>query len=152
MSKTGGKKKDTVERYKKGEISLRQAAKEEEKDLHEMIAVFEARGCFSAQGFDDALGFEKRQFDYIIGKIVNAIAERIGMERLKKAAEDLKADKLDLRQAAVGLGLDMTDLALVFEHRGLMTADEIKHELKQVVHKRREEFFERKRRQEKVAE
>ncbi|MFC1455090.1 hypothetical protein ACFLQI_03325 [Candidatus Undinarchaeota archaeon] len=129
-------KKEAVEKYLEGEISLRQAAKEDEKDLHDMIEILEARGAFS-HTTEEGFRFEERQFEYILDKIVAAITKRVGDENLKKIADDLKSDKIDFKEAAKKIKLDMTDLALVLERKKLMTQEEVKHEIHQVLHKKK---------------
>ena len=143
MTEKKKEKKEVIEKYLEGEISLRQAAEEDEKDLHDMIEILEARGAF-AHTTEAGFEFEETQFEYILDKIVTAITKRVGEEKLKKAAEDLKADNIDFKEASTNLKLDMTDLALVLERKEFMTQKEIKHEIHQVLHKKKKEILEKK--------
>ena len=73
--------------------------------------------------------FEERQLDYITSKIVDAITERVGKEKLERAIKDLKAGKLTIRQASKKLGIKTGDLIMVLEKRKVFPKTELEKRL-----------------------
>jgi len=119
-----------VQKYAEGKTTLRQAAEEYERDLQSFMEILSQRGlALPEEKTEDLQGFERRQYDYVIGKIAGAIKERAGKDQVDVVKKGVSAGSITVKDGAKKLGLKLGDFAIVLEAEGLLNKKEIKEQL-----------------------
>ncbi len=119
-----------VQKYAEGKTTLRQVAEEYERDLQSFMEILSQRGlALPEEKTEDLQGFERRQYDYVIGKIAGAIKERAGKDQVDVVKKGVSAGSITVKDGAKKLGLKLGDFAIVLEAEGLLNKKEIKEQL-----------------------
>lgn len=119
-----------VRKYAEGEMTLRTAAEEYDHDLQTFMEILSQKGlAMPEEKIEELQGFERRQYEYIIHKIGEAVRERAGRKQVEAVKKSILAGKLTVQDGAEKLGLRLGDFAILLEADGLLNKKKISRQL-----------------------
>jgi len=120
--------KNVLEKRRKGELTLRQAASLLNLDVVSAMGRHDL-GCRC----EPALEFERKQFYYIVCKLAKEVEDEIGPENVAKSMAVLKAGKSDIVKEAKKLGISEGDLVLLLRRSNVLSIGTLERKVQKLL-------------------